>query len=45
MTGIFSRPVAKKLKMFLKPKIPELEGLDVYELSELEPSSIVIAGP
>jgi len=26
----------QRLKIFLKPKIPELEEVDVYELSELE---------
>jgi hypothetical protein len=35
----------QRLKTFLEPKIPELEERDVYELSELEPSSMVIAGP
>jgi hypothetical protein len=33
------------LKIFLKLEIPELKEIDIYELSELEPSSIVIAGP
>ena len=33
------------LKIFLEPKIPELEELDVYELSELAHSSTVVAVP
>ena len=35
----------QRLKIFLEPKIPELEEVDVYELSELEPPSMVIARP
>jgi hypothetical protein len=34
----------QRLKIFLEPEIPELEEIDVYELSEPEPSSMVIAG-
>ena len=33
------------LNIFLEPKLIELEEIDVYELSEQEPSSMVIAGP
>jgi hypothetical protein len=35
----------QRLKIFLEPKIPELEEIDVYELSELKPLSMVIVGP
>jgi hypothetical protein len=31
--------------MFLEPELPELKGIDVYEFSELEPLSMVIARP
>ena len=37
MTGI--------LKMFLEPELPELKEIDVFELSDLEPPSMVIARP
>ena len=33
------------LNIFLEPELPELEEIDVYELSEQEPSSMVIARP
>ena len=33
------------LNIFLEPKLPELEEIDVYELSEQEPSSMVVARP
>ena len=33
------------LKMFLEPELPELKETDAYELSELEPLSMVIARP
>jgi len=33
MTGMFSRPMARD---FLVPEIPELEEVDVYELTEIE---------
>ena len=36
---------AQRLKIFLEPEIPELEEVDVYELSELEHTSTVIAVP
>jgi hypothetical protein len=32
------------LKIFFEPEIPELKETDVYELSELQPSSMVIVG-
>ena len=35
----------QQLKIFLEPKIPELEEVDVYELSELEHASMVVAVP
>ena len=35
----------QRLKIFLEPEIPELEEVDVYELSELEHTSTVIAVP
>jgi len=35
----------QRLKIFLEPEIPELEEVDVYELSELEHASTVIAVP
>src|SRR6185312_13656150 len=35
----------QRLKIFLEPKIPELEEVDVYELSELEHASMVVAVP
>jgi hypothetical protein len=35
----------QRLKIFLEHKIPELKDIDVYELSELEPTSVVIARP
>jgi len=35
----------QRLKIFLEPKIPKLEEVDVYELSELEHASTVIAVP
>jgi hypothetical protein len=43
--GNIFKASGQRLKIFLEPKIPELEERDVYELSELEPSSMVIAGP
>ena len=33
------------LKIFLEPEIPELEEVDVYELSKLEHTSTVVAVP
>ena len=33
------------LKMFLEPELPELKEIDVFELSELEPQSMVIGRP
>ena len=33
------------LSKFLEPKLPELEEIDVYELSEQKLSSMVIARP
>jgi len=33
------------LNIFLKFELPELEEIDVYELSEQKPSSMVIARP
>ena len=36
---------SQRLKIFLEPEIPELEEVDVYELSELEHASTVIAVP
>jgi len=35
----------QRLKIFLEPEIPELEEVDVYELSELEHASTVVAIP
>ena len=35
----------QRLKIFLEPEIPELEEVDVYELSELEHTSTIIAIP
>ena len=35
----------QRLKIFLEPKIPELKEVDVYELSELEHASTVVAIP
>ena len=35
----------QRLKIFLEPEIPELEEVDVYELSELEHASTVVAVP
>ena len=35
----------QRLKIFLEPEIPELEEVDVYELSELKHASTVIAVP
>ena len=35
----------QRLKIFLEPEIPELEEVDVYELSELEHTSMVVAVP
>ena len=35
----------QRLKIFLEPEIPELEEVDVYELSELEHTSTVVAVP
>ena len=35
----------QRLKIFLEPEIPELEEIDVYELSELEHASTVITVP
>ena len=35
----------QRLKIFLKPEIPELEEADVYELTELELSYTTIPGP
>ena len=33
------------MNIFLEPELPKLEEIDVYELSEQEPSSMVIARP
>ena len=35
----------QRWKIFLEPEIPELEEVDVYELSELEHASTIIAVP
>jgi hypothetical protein len=35
----------QRLKISLEPEIPELEEINVYEFSKLEPTSIVIVGP
>ena len=35
----------QKLKIFLMPEIPKLEEVDVYELSELDHASTVVAVP
>jgi len=35
----------QRLKIFLEPEIPELEEVDIYELSELEHASTVIVVP
>ena len=35
----------QRLKIFLEPEIPELEEVDVYELSELEHAYTCIAVP
>ena len=35
----------QRLKIFLEPKIPKVEEVDVYELSELEHASTVVAVP
>ena len=35
----------QRLKIFLEPEIPKLEEVDVYDLSELEHASTVIAVP
>jgi hypothetical protein len=43
--GNIFKASGQRLKIFLEPEISELEEIDVYELSELEPSSMVIAGP
>jgi len=33
------------LSIFLEPKLPEVEEIDIYELSEQKPSSMVVARP
>ena len=35
----------QRLKIFLEPEIPELEEVDVYELSELEHTCTFVAVP
>ena len=40
-----SRTMTGMLNMFLEPELPELKEIDVFELSELEPLSMVIARP
>ena len=35
----------QRFKIFLEPEIPELEEVDVYELSELEHASMVVVVP
>jgi hypothetical protein len=35
----------QRLKIFFEPEIPELEEIDIYELSELEPLFMIIVGP
>ena len=35
----------QRLKIFHEPEIPELEEVDVYELSELEHASTIVAIP
>ena len=35
----------QRLKIFLEPKIPEVEEVNVYELSKLEHASTVITVP
>ena len=40
-----SRTMTGILLIFLEPQLPELKEIDVFELSELEPPSMVIARP
>ena len=40
-----SRTMTGILKMFLEPELSKLKEIDVFELSELEPPSMVIARP
>ena len=39
------RAYGQILNIFLEPELPELEEIDVYELSEQKPSSMVIVRP
>ena len=45
MSNIASRTMTGILKMFLEPEPSELKEIDIFELSELEPLSMVIARP
>ena len=45
MSSESSRTMMGILKIFLEPDLPELKEIDYYELSELEPPSMVIARP
>ena len=45
MSNIAARTMTGILKMFLEPELPELKEIDIFELSDLEPPSMVIARP
>ena len=45
MSNIASRTMMGISFIFLEPELPELKEIDVFELSELEPPSLVIARP
>ena len=45
MSNIASRTMMGISFIFLEPELPELKETDAYELSELEPLSMVIARP
>ena len=45
MSSESSRTMTGILNMSLAPELPELKEIDVYELSEPEPPSMVIAKP
>ena len=45
MSNISSRTMMGTLLIFLEPELPELKEIDVFELSDLEPPSMVIARP
>ena len=45
LSNIASRTMTGILLIFLEPELSELKEIDIFEVSELEPPSMVIARP